>query len=60
MYILFESAIIWSTARASSVFLSIHRNAILNQSVWKFSVGYFLNTVTCIIVTGNVYRYILF
>ena len=42
MYILFVRAIITSTARASSVFLSSYRNTVLNQSACVFALGYFL------------------
>ena len=42
MLILFARAIITSTARASSVFLSSYRNTVLNQSTGVFSFGYFL------------------
>ena len=42
MQILFVRAIITSTARASSVFLSSYRNTVLNQSACVFALGYFL------------------
>ena len=42
MLILFVCAIITSTARASSVFLSSYRNTVLNQSACVFALGYFL------------------
>ena len=32
----------FSTARASSVFLSSYRNTVLNQSACIFALGYFL------------------
>ena len=38
----FVRAIITSTACASSVFLSSHRNTVLNQSACVFALGYFL------------------
>ena len=43
MWILFVRAIITSTARASSVFLSSYRNTVLNQSACVFALGYSLN-----------------
>ena len=42
MQILFACAIVTSTARASSVFLSSYRNTVLNQSAHVFAFGYFL------------------
>jgi len=44
MYLLFARAIITSTARAFSVFLSSYRNTVLNQSVRIFALGCFQNT----------------
>ena len=41
--ILFVRAIITSTARASSVFLSSYRNTVLNQSACVIALGYFFN-----------------
>ena len=38
----FVRAIITSTARASSVFLSSYRNTVFNQSAGLFALGYFL------------------
>ena len=37
-------AIITSTARASSVFLSSYRNTVLNQSACVFALGHFLKS----------------
>ena len=34
----------FSTARASSVFLSSYRNTVLNQSACVFALGYFLDS----------------
>ena len=42
MEILFVHAIITLTVHASSAFLSSYRNTILNQSIYVFSLGYFL------------------
>ena len=40
--LVFVRAVITSTARASSVFLSSYRNTVLNQSACVFALGYFL------------------